>query len=81
MGLERLNRLAAPLLAGCLLAACGDNRPRRRAAPDTVATRVAEELAVSATLTALAPQPQVTPPRSRRRRTSANPRPRPPVYG
>lgn len=55
MSHTRLNRLAGALLAGFLLAACGGNPGSPPAKSDTVATRVAQELAVAATLTALAP--------------------------
>lgn len=59
---RRLYRLAGTLLACCLVAACAGRPASPPAAPDTVATRVAQELAVSATLTALASRPEVTPP-------------------
>jgi hypothetical protein len=47
-------------LLALVMAACGASPAVPAAIPDTIATRVAEELAVAATLTAKAPQPTVT---------------------
>jgi len=48
-------------LLALVLAACGASPAAPAATPDSIATRVAEELAVAATLTAKAPQPTATP--------------------
>jgi hypothetical protein len=48
-------------LLALLMAACGASPAAPAATPDSIATRVAEELAVAATLTAKAPQPTATP--------------------
>ena len=48
-------------LLALILAACGASPAAPAATPDSIATRVAEELAVAATLTAKAPQPTATP--------------------
>lgn len=52
---HRLFLVIGLILIGLLLAACGSAAPAEKSEPDRVATRVAEDLAVAATLTANAP--------------------------
>ena len=49
------------MLIGVIAVACGGGTPQTAPEPDRVSTRVAEDLAVAATLTALAPRGDATP--------------------
>jgi hypothetical protein len=58
---KRSISLVSLAVAGLLVAACGGAAAPAEPEPDRVATRVAEELAVAATLTAAAPPPTAEP--------------------
>ncbi len=62
------------MLIGVLATACGGNTHQTAVEPDRVGTRVAEELSVSATLTALAPR-ENAPPVTQTRTAEATPAP------